>query len=125
MFHVHDARQFPRHGMRDGDTRLVLSAVPNDTTVFAVEDHVQPVPPVGIDYDVKAPAASCREVWTEVGGQPLRARYDGRTLAVEVVKLDANWSLFNVAGGKIAGCKALATVKSARMEMVLTRESSP
>jgi hypothetical protein len=41
------------------------------------------------------------------------------------VKFDANWSLFNTAGGKITGCKALATARSARIETVLSRETAP
>ncbi len=74
-FRVKKPDHFKGQGYEVGEARFVLRATA-EPGVFAVEDRIRPVPPTGKTYDARA-RGTCQEVWTQAGGEPLRARYDG------------------------------------------------
>ena len=51
-FRVLVPSQHPRQGYEEGDARFALSLAPTSAkNEFAVEDHLRPTPPPGVDYD--------------------------------------------------------------------------
>jgi len=118
-FRVKKPDQFPRQGYEAGEARFVLRATA-DASVFAVEDHIRPVPPAGRAYDTRA-RGTCQEVWTAAGADPLRARHDGSRLSVEFAKIEPAPGNFIMEGSKVTSCVGLHDLKASKVVSVLTR----
>ena len=118
-FRVKKPAQFPTQGYETGEARFVLRGTP-DPSVFTVEDRIRPVLPLGKAYDPRA-RGTCQEVWTSVGGAPLRARYDGGRLSVEFAKIEPALGNFTMEAGKVTSCVGLRDLKASKVVMVLTR----
>ena len=122
LFHAADPSTFPREGREPGALRFALRRSGTDEALYAVEDRVHPVPPKGTEYDLKRGfPASCREVWRDVGGMPLRARRSDDRLLVELVKLDSAPAQLQSSKGRVVSCGNSATGRAVRVELVLTR----
>ncbi len=118
-FRVKKPAQFTQQGYEAGEARFVLHPT-QEPTVFAVEDRIRPVVPTGRAYDPRA-RGTCQEVWTSVGGTPLRARYDGARLSVEFAKIEPALGNFTMEAGKVTSCVGLRDLKASKVVMVLTR----
>jgi serine/threonine-protein kinase len=120
-FRIVHASQHPGQGYRDGEARFALRAIPGDERSFAVEDRIRPVPPKGYEYDETRSRGTCQAAWSAVDGRPLRARFDGKTLAVELVKIETELSRFVVeTGNKISGCQRLRDAPAEKISSMLT-----
>ncbi len=118
-FRVKKPAQFAQQGYEAGEARFVLRATA-DPNVFAVEDRIRPVLPSGKAYDARA-RGTCQEVWTSVGGDPLRARHDGARLSVEFAKIEPALANFTMEAGKVTSCVGLHNLKASKVVIVLTR----
>ncbi|MFS8070403.1 MAG: serine/threonine-protein kinase, partial [Byssovorax sp.] len=85
-FRVRTPAEFEPQGYTAGEARFTLrdTAEPD---VFAVEDRIRPIPPVGKRY-TPASRNTCQESWTTAGGAPLRARGDAKRLTVDLAKIE-------------------------------------
>jgi len=119
-FRVRTAAQFDPQNYEAGEARFVLRALAEPGT-FAVEDRIRPLPPKGKTYDPRS-RNTCQEVWTTAGGGPLRARFDGARLTVELAKIEPLARNFEVEGGRVTGCKTLSELKAARLVNTLSRQ---
>jgi serine/threonine-protein kinase len=123
-FRIVHASQLPGQGYVDGEARFALRAIPGDERSFAVDDRIRPVPPKGYEYDQTRSRATCQAAWSAVDGRPLRARFDGKTLGVELVKIETDLSRFVVeAGNKISGCQRLREAPAEKISSMLTRSA--
>ena len=86
-FRVHDAKEFEPADYRTGEARFTLTPVESEPTAYDVEDKIRPNPPTGSTFDSDRSRNSCQEVWTSVGGRPLRAAFDGERLTVDFAKI--------------------------------------
>jgi serine/threonine-protein kinase len=118
-FRIKKTEQFPAQGYEVGEARFILHAT-SEPNVFTVEDRIRPVPPTGKTYDPHA-RGTCQEVWTTVGGDPLRARYDGSKLSVEFAKIEPGASNFTGDGAKVQSCVGLRDVKASKVRSTLMR----
>jgi serine/threonine-protein kinase len=121
-FRIHDAKGMVQDGYVTGEERFVLEVVEGQRTVFAVKDKVRPALPADLRYDLTRSRSSCQEVRTEVKGTPLRARYDGTRLTVEVVKIAPDRSMFLRSGTQVHGCVRLREAKASLLQSTLTRK---
>jgi serine/threonine-protein kinase len=119
-FRVKKPEQLARQNYEVGEARFVLHAT-GDAGVFAVEDRIRPVPPVGKTYDARA-RGTCQEVWTSVGGDPLRAHVEGPRLTVEFAKIEPAPANFTTEGARVTSCVALRDLKASKVVSVLTRQ---
>jgi serine/threonine-protein kinase len=120
-FRIHDAKGMEQDGYVTGEERFVLEVVEGQASVFAVKDKVRPALPTDLRYDLTRSRSSCQEVRTEVKGTPLRARYDGTRLTVEVVKIAPDRSMFLRTGTQVHGCVRLREAKASLLQSTLTR----
>lgn len=120
-FRVRDPAQFDPQGYEQGEARFALLEIPGETRVFSVEDRVRPIPPAGKTYDVKRSRSACREIWTQAGGQPLKATFDGARLTVEFAKIEPKASNFIIEKGTITSCIGLRKLPTAKVVSALTR----
>ncbi|WP_437585753.1 serine/threonine-protein kinase [Sorangium sp. So ce1000] len=104
---VRDPEQLAGQGYEKGEARFVLSPIPGDLSLFAVEDRVRPLPPERTSYDEARARPTCLVTRKEVGAKPLRARLDGDTLTVDVVVLEADLSNFVFERGRVVRCEGL------------------
>jgi serine/threonine-protein kinase len=118
-FRVKKAEQFAPQGYEAGEARFVLHATA-DPGVLTVEDRIRPVPPVGKTYDPRS-RGTCQEVWTAVGSDPLRARFDGTRLTVEFAKIEPGPANFTSEGARVTSCVGLRTLRASKVVSVLTR----
>ncbi len=120
-FRIHDAKGMDQDGYVTGEERFVLEVVEGQRSVFAVKDKVRPALPADLRYDLTRSRSTCQEVRTEVKGTPLRARYDGTRLTVEVVKIAPDRSMFLRSGTQVHGCVRLREAKASLLQSTLTR----
>ncbi len=118
-FRVKHPEQLGGQNYEANEARFVLKPT-SDPVIFAVEDRLRPLPPVGRTFEAKA-RASCLEILSQAGGEPLRARYDGSRLSVDLAKVEPTASNFVLEGMKVTGCSGLRALKSAKTVSVLTR----
>jgi len=118
-FRVKKPEQFAHQGYAAGEARFALRAA-GDAGVYAVEDRIRPMPPVGKVYDARA-RGTCQEVWTAVGGDPLRARFDGARLSVEFAKIEPGPANFTSHGARVTSCVGLRDLRASKVVSVLTR----
>lgn len=119
-FRVKKPEHFAPQGYEAGEARFVLRAT-NDAGVYAVEDRIRPVPPLGKTYDPRS-RGTCQEVWTAVGSDPLRARFDGTRLTVEFAKIEPGPANFTAEGAKVTSCVGLRNLKASKVVSVLTKQ---
>jgi eukaryotic-like serine/threonine-protein kinase len=120
-FRIVHAAQFPRQGYEDGEVRFRLSLMPGKERQFAVEDHLRPTPPTGLEYESIA-RDSCRAVWTQASGKRLVADFDGeRTIAVDLVQVRTSTDKFVPQGKKIVRCVNIDSSPTQAIESKLTR----
>ncbi|WP_437274838.1 serine/threonine-protein kinase [Sorangium sp. So ce375] len=112
---VRDPEQLAGQGYEKGEARFVLSQIPGDVSLFEVEDRLRPLPPERTSYDEARARPTCLVTRKKVGTKPLRARLDGNTLKLEVVRLAADLSNFVVERGRVVRCEGL---DGASMSMV-------
>ncbi|HVY45532.1 MAG TPA: serine/threonine protein kinase, partial [Minicystis sp.] len=121
-FRVHTPSQFAPQDYQAGEARFALRAT-SDPNVFAVEDRIRPIPPPGRTYDPRS-RGTCQEIWTHVGGEPLRARWDGTRLSVDFAKIEPTVDNFVPREGKtITSCVGLNGLKQVRVVSQLVRGS--
>lgn len=121
-FRIHDAKGMEQDGYVTGEERFVLDAIEGQSSVFAVKDKVRPALPADLSYDLTRSRSTCQEVRTEVKGTPLRARFDGTRLTVEVVKIAPDRSMFLREGAKVHGCVRLREAKASLLQSTLVRK---
>ena len=88
QFRIRDATTLKAQGYIDGEVRFSLVPIAGETDVFGLEDKIRPPLPSDLKYDLTKSRATCQEVWTTVGGKPLRARFDGTRLSLEMAKVE-------------------------------------
>lgn len=120
-FRIRDASGLESEGYIDGETRFSLEAIEGQPNVFAVRDKIRPQLPAGLEYDLSRARASCQEVRTEVKGQPLRARFDGSRLTVDLAKIAPTRSMFLRSGSKVHGCVRLSEAPERMIQGTLRR----
>ncbi len=121
-FRIQQASQHPRTGYEAGDVRFRLSVIPGSTNEFAVEDHLRPTPPAGVEYDPSTSRETCVGVWTAVKGKKLLAQFDGASgLTVDVVQIRTTADKFKTQGKKVVSCVNLAAAPSDPIESKLSR----
>lgn len=118
-FRVKKPEQFAPQGYLVGEARFALRPTA-EGDVYAVEDRIRPVPPVGKSYDPRS-RGTCQEVWTAVGSDPLRARYDGTRLTVEFAKIEPGPGNFTSEGAKVTSCVGLRALRASKVVSVLKR----
>jgi len=121
-FRLPTAGNLKKDGYVDGETRFSLTAIPGQSRVFQVKDKIRPALPAGLSYDSSRSRSSCQEVRSEVNGKPLRARFDGSRLTVEVAKIAPKRSMFLRSGSKVHGCVKLRDAKASLLQNTLTRK---
>jgi eukaryotic-like serine/threonine-protein kinase len=121
-FRVRAPAQFEPQNYEAGEARFELAAEPAlGADVFAVEDRIRPLPPHGTTYDPRS-RNTCQEAWSSVNNEPLRARFDGERLTVDLAKIEPTTDNFSLEGGKrVVGCRGLAELKASRVVNTLTR----
>jgi serine/threonine-protein kinase len=106
-----------------GEARFSLRASP-EPNVFFVDDHLRPKPLANASFDPRS-RSTCQEVWHDVGGEKLRARFDGTRISVELAKIDVeatNFVLDKQDKTKIVDCVGLAKLKAAKVVSVIERK---
>ena len=118
-FRVHTPAEFEPQGYTAGEARFTLrdTAEPN---VFAVEDRIRPIPPIGKSY-TPASRNTCQESWTTAGGAPLRARGDAKRLTVDLAKIEPSTDNFTMSGSSVTECRGLRALAVARVVNTLSR----
>ena len=118
-FRVHTPSEFETQGYTAGEARFTLrdTAEPD---VFAVEDRIRPIPPVGKSY-TPASRNTCQESWTTAGGAPLRARGDAKRLTVDLAKIEPSTENFTMSGSSVTECRGLRALAVARVVNTLSR----
>ncbi|APR80307.1 Serine/threonine protein kinase PrkC, regulator of stationary phase [Minicystis rosea] len=119
-FRVKRPEQFAPQGYEPGEARFVLRTT-SDASTFTVEDRIRPVPPVGKTYDPRS-RGTCQEVWTSVGNEPLKARFDGTRLTVEFAKIEPGAQNFTSEGAKVTSCVGLRELRASKVVSVLVRQ---
>lgn len=121
-FRIRDITQFPEQGYEVGEPRFLLRPIPDEVDVFFVEDRIRPYAPEGSSYDPARSRMSCRTVWTEIQGRPLRAELDGDRLRVRMVKLEPTPAMFEREGARVVGCKGLSDAHASEIDSTLLRQ---
>ena len=118
-FRVHTPAEFEPQGYTAGEARFTLrdTAEPD---VFAVEDRIRPIPPIGKSY-TPASRNTCQESWTTAGGAPLRARGDAKRLTVDLAKIEPSTDNFTMSGSSVTECRGLRALAVARVVNTLSR----
>jgi serine/threonine-protein kinase len=121
-FRIQQAAQHPRTGYENGEVRFRLSLIAGSSSEFAVEDHLRPTPPAGVEYDPQTSHESCVGVWTTIKGKKLLAQYDGAsTLTVDVAQIRTTADKFKTQGKKVVSCVSLGTAPAEQIESKLSR----
>lgn len=120
-FRIRSAKGMEQDGYVDGEERFILEAIPGQRGLFSVKDKIRPALPSDLSYDLSRSRSSCQEVRTEVNNQPLRARFDGSRLTVEVAKIAPLRSMFLREGTKVHGCIKLRDAKASIVQSALER----
>jgi serine/threonine-protein kinase len=118
-FRVRTPSQFEPQGYLAGEARFTLRDTP-EPDVFAVEDRIRPIPPVGKTY-TPASRNTCQESWTSAGGAPLRARGDAKRLSVDLAKIEPANENFTISGSTVTECRGLRSLAVARLVNTLSR----
>ena len=118
-FRVRTPAQFEAQGYAAGEARFTLrdTAEPD---VFAVEDRIRPIPPIGKSY-TPASRNTCQESWMTAGGAPLRARGDAKRLTVDLAKIEPSTDNFTMSGSSVTECRGLRALAVARVVNTLSR----
>jgi serine/threonine protein kinase len=119
-FRVKVEAQFAPQDYDAGEARFVLRAT-TEPNVYNVEDRLRPFPPQGMSF---APSSrnSCQEAWTSVAGEPLKARFDGKRLTVDLAKIEPKTEQnFSVEGKTVTGCRGLRETAAGRVVNIATR----
>jgi eukaryotic-like serine/threonine-protein kinase len=117
-FRVQNAKEYEAENYVEGETRFGLR---HDGSVLTVEDKLRPLPPSNATYSPES-RPTCQEVWTSVGGQPLRAQGDKDRLSVDLVKFVGETRFFAVSRGMVRSCSDFKAAKVERIESLLTRQ---
>ncbi|HZF55287.1 MAG TPA: serine/threonine-protein kinase [Polyangiaceae bacterium] len=120
-FRIRDAAQFPEQGYEAGEARFRLRPIAGEMETYLVEDRIRPFPPEGSRYDASKARESCVEVWTEIGGRPLRAQLDGARLWVRMARVEPAASNFSRQGSLVVGCAGLREARASEVDSFLTR----
>jgi serine/threonine-protein kinase len=121
-FRIQQASQHPRQGYEKGEVRFELKTIPGKSDQFAVEDHIRPTPPAGVDYDPSSSRDSCVGTWTNVKGRKLLANVDAKgNLLVDLVQIRTGLDKFKTEGKRVVGCIDLATAPAEPIESRLSR----
>jgi serine/threonine-protein kinase len=121
-FRIQQATQHPRTGYENGEVRFRLSLIPGSSNEFAVEDHLRPTPPAGVEYDPATSRNSCVGVWTAIKGKKLLAQFDGAsTLTVDVAQIRTTADKFKTQGKKVVSCVNLGASPADSIESKLSR----
>jgi serine/threonine-protein kinase len=118
-FRVRTPSQFERQGYLAGEARFTLRDT-EEPEVYAVEDRIRPIPPVGKTYTTAA-RNTCQESWTSAGGAPLRARGDAKRLSVDLAKVEPSNENFTTSGSTVTECRGLHSLAVARLVNTLSR----
>ncbi|MEP7126318.1 MAG: protein kinase, partial [Byssovorax sp.] len=118
-FRVRTPSQFDRQGYLAGEARFTLRDT-EEPDVFAVEDRIRPIPPLGKTYTAAA-RNTCQESWTSAGGAPLRARGDAKRLSVDLAKVEPSTENFTMSGSTVTECRGLHALAVARLVNTLSR----
>jgi serine/threonine-protein kinase len=118
-FRVRTPSQFDRQGYLAGEARFTLRDT-DEPEVYAVEDRIRPIPPLGKTYTAAA-RNTCQESWTSAGGAPLRARGDARRLSVDLAKVEPSNENFTTSGSSVTECRGLHALAVARLVNTLSR----
>jgi serine/threonine-protein kinase len=118
-FRVRTPSQFERQGYLAGEARFTLRDT-EEPEVYAVEDRIRPIPPVGKTYTAAA-RNTCQESWTSAGGAPLRARGDAKRLSVDLAKVEPSNENFTTSGSSVTECRGLHSLAVARLVNTLSR----
>jgi serine/threonine-protein kinase len=122
QFRIVKATQHPRQGYEDGDVRFALRAAGGSPSQFAVVDDLRPTPPPGVEYDPARSRDSCIGTWSEIKGQRLTARYDGKgALTLQLALIRTGAEKFKIQGKSVIGCVAVASAPAQVIESQLTR----
>ncbi len=119
-FRVRFPTEFEGQNYIEGEPRFTLREG-KSAGIYAVEDKIRPVPPVGFTYEPSS-RGTCQEDWTEIGGQPLVARWDGSRLRVDLAKVTPDAGMFQRSGAKIVGCNKIGKSSASKIESSLHRE---
>jgi eukaryotic-like serine/threonine-protein kinase len=117
-FRVQNAKEYEAENYVEGETRFGLR---HDGAVLTVEDKLRPLPPSNATYAPES-RPTCQEVWTSVGGQPLRAQGEKDRLSVDLVKFVGETRFFAVSRGMVRSCSDFKAAKVERIESLLTRQ---
>lgn len=120
-FRVVNPAQFERQGYQVGEARFVLRPIAGDTTTFAVEDRVRPLPPADLSYDTANARSTCVAVWTSASGRPLRASLESGRLSVDFAKIAPGEDNFFMKGDQVLSCRALEKLPASIIPGTLTR----
>ncbi len=119
---VKDLVGFSELGYVVGEARFTLRPAAEGGGSFDVTDHHRPKPlPTTASYD-PASRATCVVSVSEVGGKRLKAKLEGDTLSLEQAIVTSNAAWFDVAGGKIVGCKNLERAATETASSKLSRQ---
>lgn len=118
-FRVRTPSQFERQGYLAGEARFTLRDT-EEPEVYAVEDRIRPIPPLGKAYTAAA-RNTCQESWTSAGGAPLRARGDAKRLSVDLAKVEPSIENFTMSGSSVTECRGLRALAVARLVNTLSR----
>lgn len=121
-FQIRDASQFPGQGYEAGEARFRLLPIAGEMETYLVEDRIRPFPPEKTRYDMQRARESCVEVWTEIGGRPLRAQLDGERLWVRMALVEPSASNFIRQGSIVVGCTGLREAPASEVDSFLTRK---
>jgi hypothetical protein len=121
-FRIQQASQHPRQGYENGEVRFELKTVPAKNAEFAVEDHIRPTPPAGVEYDPHTSRESCVGTWTNVKGRKLLANLDAKgNLVVDLVQIRTGLDKFKTEGRRVVACNDLGTAPAEPIESRLAR----
>ena len=120
-FRVIDPKQFSGADYRPGDARFVLRPAAGEDA-FAIEDHLRPLPPQGFKYDDSS-RSTCQVLLESVQGKPMRARFDGTRLDVDLGTIAPEPANFTVIENthSVSSCRGLADLKVNRVGATLVR----
>lgn len=121
-FRIRDVSQFPGQGYEAGEARFRLLPVDGEMETYWVEDRIRPFPPEGTRYDLQRSRETCVEIWTDVGGRPLRAQLDGARLWVRMALVEPAASNFSRQGSVVVECMGLDQARASEVDSFLTRK---
>ncbi len=124
-FRVVRPEQFRPQDYRADEVRFVLHPLPGQSRTFAVEDRIRPKPPAGYSFESAQARTTCKAVWREAAGKPLRAHLEGERLSVDFAKIEPTNENFDVLepSRTVLGCRGLEKLPAQRLPVVLERSS--